>query len=455
MLSFVVGVGCLVGCSQPEPAVEPSTATVSEVPLRILYVGQPEEAKIIERSWSLISDQVLAFTVVPPENAVEDLVKQAGRHDVIVYFSSDTGRLVDVQAIRRLRSSLFSPTGDSDGARIDFFPALEFGAMRLGDEAYGVPLGAMQPILVHPPALAESKTAESKPDEPSRWTWESYGRQIKNLEPGKAAEPLADGWAAQALLARANGYSDSSWMFMGELTPALATAPYLRALKELAAAAESYPEERLTPEQVWEGVQKGRFDVAITWITNAEPLEQTVDVVLDRLPTTSEVYESSKGEWSPREVDSRSEWVLLGPYTRVGAIASGCRQTSLSERFLTWLAAGEGTAEIRRSIPSFTVTARNSNDLAGGAGRLSGEGAEYESLLVTELQNTYVRPGFRLPGSQQYWEALDREVIAVLEKKKSPEEALVDASRAWDEISESLDISLQKKAWRAVLRSSR
>ncbi len=413
-------------------------------------VGSDEEAQAVQRAWLAVSDQPIEITATERPAAHQRLIASAPQNDVLIYPAAHTGDLQQADAVRRLRNQFLTPAASSDPgspatdapaaadtATTALLPALQQGVMQYGNESIGLPLGAVQPVLLHPPS--DTETEED-------WTWDGYGERVAALEPGQAAEPLAAGWAAIALLNRANSYCGTTWLFGGEeLRPVLATAPYLRALRELQRDAAHYPDQRMHPAAVWQAVSEGQLKLAISWPMTLENLSSEADLVLEPLPVSDQVFIGGDQQWETRPAGRRQDWVFLTGEAPLASIAAGCRQTSASESFLRWLNGNEGTASLREAVPMFTATHVTPHETHSPA---TSTAAAYANLLNQRLANQYVRPMLRIPAADQYMQALDQQVIAVLDGEKSPEDALVDASLAWEQITESQDRRQQAKHWR-------
>ena len=434
----------ITGCPSKKSVPEASAPAVPAVPLRVAYVGSDEESRAIERAWAAISDQSLEITSLPTGAGPAQVAAVSPQNDVLIFPAQQTGTLQQREALRRLRQGLFQPDDPSEAAGLQgrLLPALERGVMRYGEETVGVPVGSVQPVLIHQSTSSVSSDLA---------TWEAYSQQIAELPPGRSAEPLADGWAALALLNRANSYCDANWLFSGEeLRPVLATAPYLRALRELQRDAKHYPSDRMTPGQVWLAACRGELDLAISWPATVEGLSTDADVTLAPLPTSREVFATNSQVWETPSAEERGEWVFLMGQEPLASLSAGCRQSSASEVFLKWLTTGEGTASMRQSVPLFTATREGT--AVGDASRVS---AAYADLLHAQLASNYVRPMLRIPAADQYLQALDQAVVAVLTGAKEPETALIEASEAWEEITIANDRVLQSMHWRKAQGLSR
>lgn len=443
--------GLSVGCGgdRQEPAAP--QATVSEVPLRVALAGDEQQAEAIRRGWLAVSDQPLDVTALGAQPSDQQMVTAAQQHDVLIYPTAQTGQLIQEGAIRPLRKQFHADAErqTTEAEPTELLPALGDSLVRYGSESVGLPLGGPQPVLLRRPDGGPS---------PRQTTWTDYAQQVAQSDKGRAAEPLADGWAAQALLYRANGYCGSTWLFRGdELQPILATAPYLRALRELQQDAARYPSQRMTPAEIWQAVHEGNLDLAIAWPASPENLMESdlatrADVTLQPLPVGDPVYLDPERGWQDRGGRSDDHWVLLMGQAPMGSLAAGCRQTFVSESFLQWISGGEGSTGLPEAIAGFTVTRTTNNDLGADGG---GPQTDYSQLLRTQLSGRFVRPPLRIPGADQYMQALDAEVQAVLAGEKTPETALIDASVAWEEITERYGRRQQAKHWRMTQGMSR
>ncbi|GBC75028.1 putative ABC transporter-binding protein [archaeon HR06] len=78
---------------------------------------------------------------------------------------------------------------------------------------------------------------------------------------------------------------------------------------------------------------------------------------------------------------------------------------------------------------------------------------EYLAALQRSIERGF--PDLLITGSAAYMDALDEECTRALAKEKSPEKALNDAARRWDEITNKLGREQQKKQWRVYLEDMR
>ena len=438
---WILGI-CLVGAvvagckrSQPDDQPAPAAAVRTDVPLRVVLMGEDSTAAAIEQAWSGISEQPLDVTVVPVGAAAAQLVQQAGASDVLIYPSQRTAILADADLLSPLPDAVLGADAlDAAG----LLPALRSGPMQYGGQTLAVPLGAVQPALL---------VGGAEWDDEQRPTWQQYQQRIAELPAGRAAEPLAEGWAAMMFLWRANTYSASAWLFdRDDFRPLLTEPPYDKALSELVQAATHYPSERMTPQQVWQAVLADRLDVAIGWPAGVAPDAAAGDLRVLPPPAADEVYTSSLTGWRP--VENGAEAVLLAGTEPVASIAASCRQTAAARRFLQWIAGAEGAAMLRQQVPAFTVTRQRDPDAQ--AGRPSGDAVadRYSRLLRGQLSGNRMRPILRLKGAHEYLQALDQQVIAAIEGRQDVPTSLRQATAAWEAITDRHGRSDQQRAWR-------
>ncbi|WP_164102105.1 extracellular solute-binding protein [Candidatus Laterigemmans baculatus] len=429
---FLVG---FAGCNRAPstvapPAEEATDSNSSDVPLRIVSTAPTELNERIEAAWKSVSEQPLTITAATRES----LAEHAERTDVVLFQTAAMGDLQAADLLTPLPESfLQSEAVDADS----LLPSLAGGAMRWGDEMYALPLGSAQPAVWISPDI---DTADSL-------TWQEYSERIAKLPAGQAAEPLADGWAAIALLHRASTQTSATWLFeRNTLAPVLESPPYVRALEQLVADRQQYPEELLSPAELWDRLQAGQLRVAIGWPVGGEATAASSLRMLP-YPTAEEVFID---QWKPAEVAPRPP--LLSPRGLVVSVAASCRQTAAARVFLAWLASREGHAVVRAASSDLAVhraAVLSEEDAALPIAQAAdlGQGT-YDAYVRQTLGDGQVRPTLRIPGSDAYLEALDAQVVRALLGEATAEEALAAASEEWEAITERLGRQKQLRAWR-------
>ena len=286
--------------------------------------------------------------------------------------------------------------------------------MRFAGRNFAVPLGARQPVLM------SSLNAERFEN------WSQYDQWVQKEAAGKASEPLASGWAAAMFLWRAAATTQGTWLFGREnLEPVLKDESYVDVLHQMQQTATRYPSGRLSPEEIWASLSKGNLKVAIGF-----PFGQITDgLSLSDLPS----------EYDPPRV-------LLDLFTPVVSISNGCRQSAAAKKFIAWLCGGDGSENLRRQIPSMTIT--RSPRLTNESNASTEQDGDYDAWLRNRLKTTMTLPVIQLNAATEYYRVLDEQVGRCLDGKAKPAEALNDTAKQWQEITQTQGVEIQMRQWR-------
>lgn len=449
-LALVAIMGC--GGNSPDLAGQPDAAgsssgeelaasgiesgAISSVPLRVIVEDGSDLVPLLQTSWAAVSEQPLEINSVPSDA----LLSSAAACDVII---CRTSRMGDLQAAKAA-SSLPSVFLDSPAVKQDsLLSALKTDGMLWGSEFYSVPMGTVLPVLWGD-ADFPLETLSS---------WEAYGKAVAALPEGQAAEPLAPGWAALAFLSRAASQTSGVWLFDRQsLQPTLTAPPYLRALQQLAADRAAYPEQLMTPSEVWQALATGQLRVGIGWPTQleeptAESSAQLSKLQMRPLPQGAEVYVDG---WQP--LGTAPIRPVLSHHGSMGLIASSCRQTSIARSFLAWLVSRETHAQLSANSDLFATIRESSTQSdeaeAGLLTRMDPWRERYDLWLVNTLTAGEVVPSLRLPGAEAYYAELDAAVQEVLAGTLEPAAALTRTTQRWEALTEQFGRQKQLSAWR-------
>lgn len=409
---------------------------ISSVPLRVIVEDGDDLVPLLQTSWAAVSEQPLEISSVPSDA----LLSSASAADVIICRTSRMGALQAAKAASPLPSAFL----DSPAVRQDsLLAALKSDGMRWGSEFYSVPMGTVLPVL----------WGDSDFPLETLTTWEAYGSAVAALPAGQAAEPLAPGWAALAFLSRTASQTSGVWLFDRQsLQPTLTAPPYLRALQQLAADRAAYPEQLMTPGEVWQALAAGQLRVGIGWPTQlkeptAESAAQLSKLQMRPLPKGAEVYVD--GWQLPGAAPVRP---VLSHHGRMALIASSCRQTSIARSFLAWLVSRETHAQLSANSDLFAAireAATQSDEAeAGLLARTEPWRERYDQWLVNTLTAGEVLPSLRLPGADAYYAVLDAAVREVLAGTLEPAAALTRTTQRWEALTEQLGRQKQLSAWR-------
>ncbi|EMI18279.1 extracellular solute-binding protein family 1 [Rhodopirellula maiorica SM1] len=408
----------LPGCTSRPEAEPQSTASRSDVPIRVAMVGTSEEADIVSRSWSSIDEQPLEITPVslPRANAdrqaLDRLIAETGKSDLVIYPLLAVPELVHAEAIVPISEEQFDAMQAETG---ELYSAVRNGAARYADEFIGMPMGANQPALL--------STAEVPPLS----SWQDYDRWVSKDLSGKANEPLVTGWAASMFLWRAASMISQGWLFSrNDFQPTLNEEAYVDTLQQMIKTAAHYPAQRQSPTEIWDSIQSGELLGGIGFAANNAAGETEVSV--SNLPGT----------------DDKNR-LLLDPYSLVISLSAMCRQSAVSKRIMDWISGGDGSEAIRRQISGVTTTrSMVQSEIAVEPRRQSA----YESWLTQRLRTPVTLPPLQLFDAGEYYSVLDSAIREAIDGKMEAKSALDRVAKQWDTITERVGREKQLSAWR-------
>ncbi|HEY2760117.1 MAG TPA: hypothetical protein VGI75_05220, partial [Pirellulales bacterium] len=167
------------------------------------------------------------------------------------------------------------------------------------------------------------------------------------------------------------------------------------------------------------------------------------------------VYNPGHSAWEPRRSDEALSVPLRGISGRVGSIARGGNSAELAFRLLTWLASKRWSTEVLPASSATTMFRQSQLDdpslWIGPAVSLEAA-KEYGQVLSAALRQPEAVSMLRIPGEAEYMAALDDAVLAVLEGKQQPKQALAAAAAKWQEITSRLGKPQQLEAYRRSLK---
>jgi multiple sugar transport system substrate-binding protein len=329
-----------------------------------------------------------------------------------------------------------------------------------------MPLGSPQLLLAYRADFLESAGIEPPTD------WTAYRQAIRRLADraklgGLApqadqawqatAEPLADGWAGQLLLARAASYAVSrdtvSPLFQFDtMTPLIDQPPYVLALEELtdAANAGGFASQRLTPAEAVEQLLKGTCAMALGWpapLAQESGAKREGKIAFALVPGSSQAYRFSTKDWMKRGEDENPHVPLLAISGRMAAVSTSSANRRRAQGFVIWLAGREISQQIAAHSLATTLFRRSQIASAGRwAGTLSTESSrQYAETLERSLTAPKAFPGLRLPGRSDYLASLDVAVRRALEGTPAAE-VLAEAAASWRQITQTLGLEQQRRA---------
>ena len=398
--------------------------------LRVVVVEDEAIGEVVRRlrgEWSARSGGELEIAPATLRDLVDGKLPE---FDVIIFPSRHLGTLVERGELQPVRDSVLA---SPELALADIYPAIRQGEMTYGGQMWALPLGS-------PPLLAATPTI--------------------SMEAHLPAMPMAGKTAAWSFLARALAYVESprrgTALFDAEtMAPQIEAAPFERALRNLVAdAAAREAEAPIDFRQGIELVQSGRASWSLGWpgltrgISPDDEGFATGLVTFGALPTSAEVFVTSSGDWQNQ--GDAEPVTILGVEGRLIGVGRGTRNAVSAMKLCQWLATGSaavrvssrsaGTAWFRQS-----QVAQSREWLNNGAGPSSADTVN----VALAVETPWVVP--RVPGVDEYLDALAEQVRRACAGEVEPAAALRDAAEAWESITEGRGREAQAAAYRRHL----
>lgn len=411
LLVLALGVLPLAGCPGPSEnksveAHEAAELPLASVTLRVAVVNDEPLRKAIDRlrgEWRSLTDGTIETVLVESVAISAD----ESLPDLIVFPSRLIGELCEGGRLRPIRPSARKLELLSFD---DLLPVVRDHEIVYGERVMALPLGAPAPLWVR----AEGSQGVSPPQDDARL--------------GVAF--LA--WAAPHVVHRGR---DTPLFNPDNMNPRFGSPAFVRALDRFA--------EACTAEQPGEFVWPRRDSAE-----GGPDASGSEKLIVSSPPGALESYNPLAKQWEPLG-DEPSAATLIASSGRLIGVTNACRNAATAFRFAAWLAgvensvaistASNGVANCRGSF------ARRADDWLG-AGEKS-LGREFAAAQTAALRSRRVMYTPRLPGSERYLEALGGAVRERLTGEATTEEALSEASRQWQAITEDLGRDAQRGAY--------
>jgi multiple sugar transport system substrate-binding protein len=464
-LGAVVLFALAVGCAREKPPQESSAAAPrAAAHVRLLVVDDADLSAAIEglgAEWKARTGGTFAVSQATIAELVDaDAPPEA---DAVIYPSPLLGTLAERTWITPLPEDYAS---HRELAWADTFELEQVAETCWGKVPHAVTLGS--PLLV---CYCRTDLLEALHKQPPQdWAaLRDLAEVLAKRDPtGEAkfhaiVQPLAEGWAARVLLARAASYAKhpdhySALFNIETMEPLVAGPGFVRALEELLADARLGPENQLEMDaaDARNEFLAGRAGLAIAWPGHAgarggdapEPPPTT----FAELPGSAVVHNFARGDWEQRDEVRRVP--LLALAGRLGSIAADSSGPSDAFHLLAWLSGREWGTRVSTASPATTLYRRSQmrDPRPWVDPKTEAAAAEqYAAITHTALSRQDYLGAPRIPGAPQYMAALDAAVREAVRGDKSPAEALAAAAAEWKRITEELGVDAQRKAYRLSL----
>ena len=422
LLPLVVGSG--PACRPRRAVTPPATpsapnAAAPPLPLRVVTLDDPPLSQAMAREWQANAQEPTEFETLPSATLASEALRGCRRVSLrVAGADGDDSSDPAVAGPDEFGDGTTRDisTDDEDYDWNDVFPWLRRRELRWGKQLYGVSFGSPQLLLLYrSDLLAEWSLAPPT-------TWQEYGQLTATIQQRIAAapdgplrfatlEPLADGWAARTLLARAATYARhpnqySTLFQFTTMKPWIDQPPFVRALEELVRDVGTLPSEAraLGPDPIMRRLLAGESAMAITWPSSARPAAEGVApqaaFAILPLPGATEVYQMADQTWQTRTDQQRHNVPLLGVAGRMGAVARRARSPEAARNFLMWVTRADASVRISTESPATTLfrTTQTARPQAWVESALAPAAGQFAAALLANQQQSSALMMPRIPA---------------------------------------------------------
>ena len=434
----------LVGCDKPETSTESAEPPRVPNPISVVFVEAGGVGDEIARRWEAETGAKVNCTEVSLADFADDDYAVLRKHDVVVSPTMLTGDLLENELITPLPGAVWSSEVlESRGLLRHCRTTLA----SFGQERFSIPVSNPHFMMLIRNELVETW------GRPLPTTWRGMmalvdkATELENFEVNVSI-PCAPGWAARSFIAIAapeiRQRGNLNTLFNRRtMKPMLTTPPFVRGLerlKELAGENIS-----LNPQTTVQQFQSGKSPIAIGWPSRSFEAQSTDEspiydkTIVSRMPGTRQAYDVKTGKWKSLDVDSHTVEFTGFAATQISILRSASHPVDVY-RFVEWLGSKRTTGSVL-SVASFGSPTRAAHlgNINNWAGDVFDQRTldQYSDLLSEAVESPIYLTFPRIPGSVQYWGALEEAVQSFLSGKTDALPALQQAEMRWEEITES------------------
>lgn len=169
------------------------------------------------------------------------------------------------------------------------------------------------------------------------------------------------------------------------------------------------------------------------------------------LPGTTSVWDYVKGSWVDFPEVNHAPYLAFGGW--IAGIDAKSDNVEAAYDFLSFLGSPENSYICVTTPETGFNPFRKSHfeKLAGWYGYGFVHPEDYLGAIQATIAHSNVQPDIRIPGAFRYFEALDAQLAMALAGAKTAKQALDDAAKEWEVITEDLGKEQQLKNYRASL----
>ena len=420
-LLVAIALALLTGCEQPvEKSQAPETPRTPN-PISVVFVQSDGISNEIARRWEAETGATLKCTEVSIDDCSDNDYELLRTHDVVVAPSMLTGDLLTNEVITELPAAVWSSEILETRGLLRH---CRTNLARFGRKRIAIPISNPHFMMLIRSELLETAGRSL----PKNWRgMMSVVDKASELEAFEHSVSIAcaPGWAAKSFIAVASPEirqrGNLNTLFNRRtMKPMLASQPFVRGLerlKELAGENIS-----LTPEMAIQQFQSGKSPIVIGWLSRkffAETKDETAifdKTIVSRLPGTHQAYDVKTGKWNSLDVDSHHVELTGFAATQISILRSASHPIDVY-RFIEWLGSKRTTSAV---LPDASFGSPTRAAHLGNINNWSGEFFnqrtldQYSDLLGEAVESPVYLSFPRIPGSIQYWEALEEAVQSFL-----------------------------------------
>ncbi len=411
----IMMVGCPANDSVESAKAAKTPKKKSAVRLTILVQDDEDLARSIQRlrgEWQEHSGGDLS--VVPYPLAGGKSLPDHLNVDLVVFSSRFLGELCEDNAIREVRSSVLR---NEELIFEDFFPLLRTREMSYGKKLMALPVGCPVPLM----ALAEGTSVSE------------CRLVLPDSEKDIALSYLA--WAAPYVIHPSREATLFQVDGEGKLRTKISQEPFVKALEDFLLAVNRKSDK--TCEIIWPDHRLSEEPSELTRVSllrptdlRFSPLENSWETIPDReLPVP-----------------------LLASRGQLVAVTTQSKNAAVAFRFMSWLVS---PANCRLLSTSGTKVANPRGSFAKSSDDWIGSDRTRGKLcagsLADSLRANQALTVPRIPGIDTYLAKLGASIKKSNEKSITAQEALADAAKQWDQITEDLGNSNQVESYQRSL----
>ena len=493
MLTAVLVVVLAACAAPPQPAAQPTTApaettttSTTEITCKGVTVviigpagGNIEYFAQGAKPWEEATGGKVELNAVPYAD-LQDKVLTAMSTGTYV---ADILNIPDGLSGDLMGGGYIEPVTDASKAKMDWddqFPTYRERQLDWGGVTYGYPWdGDIHFLTYRKDLIEDSKHSEAFKakygyDLAMPTTWKQYfdfaeyfteadwGDGQKHY--GFAELPLRKGQGFHGFVSRAVAYAkhpDSpEFFFDPETMDALVSSPgFVRALEDWVAILDYAPPNFLNMGFMENAgaFQSGQVPLNINWSDMGpmtyDPENSVVNglTAFGPLPGSDQVYNNKTKQWDSPANGNHAAYAAFGGWINV--VPKNAMQKDCAMDLATFLGSKDAMNKASLAPGSGVNPARRSamqdvNSWVKAGFKSEADAKNYLDAISAVLSNDNLVFQLRIPGYSEYQDALEVAVSKALAKQASPKEALDEAAKTWNQITDRIGREKQRKYYR-------